>query len=70
MDKFKLDPVYFLFMSSLAMQVALHNCKGGVELIHDMSVYTEIESNIRSRFTSAVRGRVTFNNEGVRGYVP
>ena len=70
MASFKLDPAYFLTISSLSMQAALKNCKNGVELIYDISVYTEIETYIIGGFTSVIRGRVTFNNEHVSAYDP
>ena len=33
-----------------------------IELLQDMSVYTEFESNIRGGLTSVVNGDITFNN--------
>ena len=41
-----------------------------IDLLHDMSVYTELETNVRVGFTSVVKGKVTFNNKYLSTYEP
>ena len=65
-----LDPASFLTISSLAMQASLMKSNKQIDLLHDMSVYTEFETNVRGGFTSVVKGKVTFNNKYLSTYDP
>ena len=65
-----LDPACFLTLSSLAMQASLMKSNKQINLLHDMSVYTEFETNVEGRFTSFVKGNGTFNNNYLSTYDP
>ena len=50
------------------MQSALPRSGKEIELLHEMDVTTEFETNIRSELTSVVQGKFTFNNKYVSTY--
>ena len=69
-SNYSLDPAHFLTISSLAMQGALLRSGKEIELLREMDVITEFESNIRGGLTSVVQGKVTFNNKYLSTYDP
>ena len=65
---YTLDPAHFLAISLLAMQSSMSlSCKE-IEVLLEMDVVTEFESNIRGGFTSVVIGEVTFSNKHLQNF--
>ena len=52
------------------MQGALLRSGKEIELLREMDVITEFETNIRGGLTSVVQGKVTFNNNYLSTYHP
>ena len=65
---YSLDPAQLLTISSLAIQAAMLQNKKKIDLLDDISVITEFESNIRGGLTSVVQGKVTFNNKHLKSF--
>ena len=62
-SNYTLDPALFLTISLLAMQGALLRSGMEKELLREMDVITEFETNIRGGLTCVIQGKVTFTNK-------
>ena len=58
---YTLDPAHFLTISSLAIQGALPRSGKKIELLREIDVTTEFETNIRGGLTCVVQGKAKTN---------